>query len=326
MILAGDTGGTKTRLALYEQSQGKLVRRQTETFVSSDFRSLAEIISSFLAKNHIKVKKACFGVPGPVVAGRAESTNLPWVTDEAHIARTLGIASVKLVNDLVATASSIPFLNANDLLAVHRGLPTGRETTFGVLAPGTGLGQAFLHKQGGQFIALPSEGGHADFAPNNEMEIELLKYLQHKFRRVSYERVLSGPGLVNIYNFLKDTGVDAEPPELAKRLAEDASAAVISTSGQSGEFAICVKALDIFASILGAQAGNLVLTMLAAGGIYLGGGIPPKISRKLMDGTAVTAYVNKGRLSDFVKAAPLYVIRDDHAALLGAAYLASILE
>lgn len=325
MILAGDTGGTKTRLALYEQSQGKLVRRQTETFVSGDFPSLEEIIRTFLSKNHISVKKACFGVPGPVVAGRAESTNLPWVTDEAHIARTLGIASVRLVNDLVATTSAIPFFAAEDLLALHQGMPTGRETTFGVLAPGTGLGQAFLYKQGTQFLPLPSEGGHADFAPNNEIEIALLKYLQNKFGRVSYERVLSGPGLVNIYNFLKDTGIAPEPPELANRLANEDSAAAISTSGQSGEFAICVQALDIFASILGAQAGNLTLTMLTTGGMYLGGGIPPKIVQKLIDGTAVKAFLNKGRLSDFIKAVPLYVIRDDHAALLGSAYLASTL-
>ncbi len=325
MILAGDTGGTKTRLALYDEQQGKLVRRQTETFGSAEFPSLEEIIRTFLSKHHTQVKKACFGVPGPVVAGRAESTNLPWVTDEAQIARTLGIVSVKLVNDLVATTSSIPFLHPDDLLTVHQGSPTGSKTTFGVLAPGTGLGQAFLYKQGERFIALPSEGGHADFAPNSEIEIALLGYLQNKFGRVSYERLLSGPGLVNIYNFLKDTGVAAEPPELAKRLAEDDAAAVISTSGQNGEFAICVQALDIFASILGAQAGNLVLTMVATGGIYLGGGIPPKISQKLMDGTTVTAYGNKGRLSDFVKTTPLYIIRDDHAALLGSAYLASML-
>jgi glucokinase len=323
MILAGDTGGTKTRLALYEEQQGKLMRRQTETFASGDFSSLEEIIRTFLSKNHITVKKACFGVPGPVVAGRAESTNLLWVTDEAHIARTLGINSVKLVNDLVATTSAIPFFAAEDLLILHQGMPTGRETTFGVLAPGTGLGQAFLYKQGNQFLPLPSEGGHADFAPNTEIEIALLKYLRNKFGRVSYERVLSGPGLINIYNFLKDTGVVAEPPEMKKRMAEENPAAVISAAGQSGEFAICVQALDIFAAILGAQAGNLALTMLTTGGVYLGGGIPPKIVQKLIDGIVVKAYLSKGRLSDFVKAIPLYVIRDDHAALLGSAHLAS---
>ncbi len=197
MILAGDTGGTKTRLALYEQSQGKLWRRQTETFISAESPSLEEIIRTFLAKNHASVQKACFGVPGPVVAGRAQSTNLPWLTDEAQIARTLGIASVRLVNDLVATTSAIPFFAETDLLILHHGMPAGRETTFGVLAPGTGLGQAFLYKLGNQFLPLPSEGGHADFAPNTETEIELLKYLQTKFKkRISYERVLSGPGLV----------------------------------------------------------------------------------------------------------------------------------
>jgi len=326
MILAGDAGGTKTRLALYEDAPGKLVRQQIETFGSGDFPSLQEIIRIFLSKNHIAVTKACFGVPGPVVGGRASSTNLPWITDENDIAQTLGIASVRLVNDLVATTAAIPFLNTNDLLTLNAGTLTGQETTFGVLAPGTGLGEAFLYKQGNRFLPLPSEGGHADFAPNTEIEIALLKYLQKEIGRVSYERVLCGPGLVNIYNFLKDTKVAPEPPDLARRMNGENSAAIISAAGQSGEFEICVKALDIFASVLGAQAGNLALTMLTTGGVYLGGGIPPKISQKLVDGTFMKAYLNKGRLSNFVKSIPLYVIRDDHAALLGSAYLASILS
>jgi len=326
MILAGDTGGTKTRLALYEQIDGKFIRQQTETFASPDFPSLEEIIRTFLAKNHVSVKQACFGVPGPVVDGRAVSTNLPWLTDERHITKTLGITSVRLVNDLVATTSSLPFLNPEDLLTLHQGLRTGKETTFGVVAPGTGTGVGILYNHGGQYLPLPSEGGHADFAPNTPLEIELLKYLLKKFGRVSYERVLSGPGLANIYNFLKDTGVAPEPPELAQRLRNENPASVISSTGQSGEFEICVIALDIFASVLGAKAGSLTLTMLATGGIYLGGGIPPKITQKLLDGTTVKAFLNKGRLSDFVKSVPLYVIRDDHAALLGSAYLASRLS
>ena len=323
MILAGDTGGTKTRLALYEQIGGKFVRQQTETFSSPDYASLEEIIRNFLAKNHVTVKQACFGVPGPVVDGRAVSTNLPWLTDERHITRTLGISSVRLVNDLVATTSSLPFLSPADLLTLHPGLPTGKETTFGVVAPGTGTGVGILYKNGEQFLPLPSEGGHADFAPNTPVEIELLQYLRQKFGRVSYERLLCGPGLVNIYNFLKDSGAAPEPPELAKKMREENPAAVISTIGQSGEFEICVQALDIFVSVLGAKAGSLTLTMLTTGGIYLGGGIPPKITQKLLDGTIIKAFLNKGRLSDFVKSVPLYVIRDDHAALLGSAYLAS---
>ena len=323
MILAGDTGGTKTRLALYEQSGERFVRQQTETFVSPEFPSLEDIIHTFLAKNHVSVKKACFGVPGPVVSGRAESTNLPWITDEKHITQTLGITSVKLVNDLVATTSSLPFLSPDDLVTLHAGMPTGQETRFGVVAPGTGTGQGFLHKTAGQFMALPSEGGHTDFAPNTAMEVELLKYLQKNFGRVSYERVLCGPGLVNIYNFLKDAGVAPEPAELAKRMREENPAAVISSAGQSGEFEICAITLDIFASVLGAKAGDVALTLVTTGGVYLGGGIPPKIIQKLVDGTIVKAFYNKGRLSDFMKTIPLHVIRDDHAALLGSAYLAS---
>jgi glucokinase len=326
MILAGDTGGTKTRLALYEQMAGSFIRQQTETFVSPDFPSLQEIIRTFLARHHVSVKKACFGVPGPVVNGRAESTNLPWITDEKQITQAVGITSVRLVNDLVATTSSLPFLSANDLLTLHPGAPKGRETRFGVVAPGTGLGEGYLHKTADQFLALPSEGGHTDFAPNTALEVELLKYLQKKFGRVSYERVLCGPGLVNIYTFLKDTGLAPEPPELAQRMRQGNPAAIISATGQSREFEICAKTLDIFASVLGAKAGDVALTMVTTGGVYLGGGIPPKILQKLAEGTVVKAFHHKGRLSDFMKTIPLHVIRDDHAALLGAAYLASMLS
>lgn len=325
MILAGDTGGTKTRLALYEQMAGSFVRRETETFVSPDFPSLQDIIRTFLARHHVSVKKACFGVPGPVVNGRAESTNLPWITDEKQITQAVGITSVRLVNDLVATTSSLPFLNAEDLLTLHPGAPKGQETRFGVVAPGTGLGEGFLYKTAEQFLALPSEGGHTDFAPNTALEVELLKYLQKKFDRVSYERVLCGPGLVNIYDFLKDTGIAPEPPELAQRMRKGNPAAIISATGQNGEFEICAQTLDIFVSVLGAKAGDVALTMVTTGGVYLGGGIPPKIVQKLADGAVVEAFHNKGRLSDFMKTIPLHVIRDDHAALLGSAYLASML-
>jgi glucokinase len=287
---------------------------------------LQEIIRTFLARHHVSVKKACFGVPGPVVNGRAESTNLAWITDEKQITQAVGIASVRLVNDLVATTSSLPFLSADDLLTLHPGAPMRQETRFGVVAPGTGLGEGYLHKTADQFLALPSEGGHTDFAPNTALEFELLKYLQKKFGRVSCERVLCGPGLVNIYYFLKDTGVAPEPPALAQRMREKSPAAVISESGQSGEFEICALALDIFVSALGAKAGDVALTMVTTGGVYLGGGIPPKILQKLADGTVVKAFHNKGRLSDFMETIPLHVIRDDHAALLGSAYLASMLS
>lgn len=324
MILAGDTGGTKTRLALYQMRERRLVRQHIEAFVSSDFKGLAEVAQEFLNKYNVSVDKACFGVPGPVIMGVVQTTNLPWTLTEDEISQALNIPKLKLVNDLVATTASLPYLSPDKLHVLHQGQKTDwQDTMCGVVAPGTGLGQAFLRCESGQFNVFASEGGHVDFAPSNEMEVELFRYLKSKFGHVSYERLLCGPGLVNIYTFLKDTGVASEPSDLRKRLQDDDPAAVISTAGQTGEFEICVKALDIFASVLGAQAGNLVLTLMATGGVFLGGGIPPKILRKLTDGTVVAAYLNKGRLSGLVKNTSLYVILDDHAAVLGAAHLAA---
>ncbi len=324
MILAGDVGGTKTRLCLFEQRGEKLSRTTTETFVSNDFPHLADILRLFLGKQQIRVKRACVGVPGPVVDGTAQTTNLPWVISEAEIRETLQIQSVRLVNDLAAVAAAIPHLEDEDLLVLHEGIPTEvRRKTYAVLAPGTGLGQAFLYADASQTVVLPSEGGHVDFAPTSQEEARLFQFLQAQYSRVSYERLLSGPGLENIYRFLKETGYADEPPELAEQLRQSVPAVVISASGQAGQHKLCVKALDMFASILGAQAGNLALTLLTTGGVYLGGGIPPKICKKLRDGTAQKAYLAKCRMASLVENMPLLVIRDEHTALLGAAYLAS---
>ena len=339
MFLAGDIGGTKTRLALYQMENGRLIRQNIDTFASQDYRSLEEVVQIFLERQKTLVTKSCFGVPGPVVNGEAHATNLPWKLNEKQISQSLNIPTVRLINDLVATAAAVPNLTSDKLLTLHEGklfntakkglqnnhskMPEMEDVTFGVLAPGTGLGQAFIYNSSGQRHIIASEGGHADFAPTSEIEIGLFQYLKLKYNRVSYERILSGPGLVNIYNFLKDTGFAPEPPELEKRLREEDSGMVITTTGKTGEYELCVKTLDIFASVLGAQAGNMVLTLMATGGIYLGGGIPAGIYKKLADGTTVNSYLNKGRLSYLVKNTPLYVILDDHTALLGAAYIAS---
>ncbi len=325
MILAGDVGGTKARLALYQFQDGSFIRQHTETFNSPDFSSLEEVAQIFLRKHKAEVSKVCIGIPAPIVEGKAKPANLAWELDEARLAQTLGVSAVRLVNDLVATTAALPFLSHDDLVVLHRGELSGKEKIYGVLAPGTGLGEGFLIRGANQNEAIASEGGHVDFAPTNDVEIELLQYLQTKHQRVSYERVLSGPGLINIYNFLKETGRSHEPPELAARMREENQAAVISNAALKNEFEICVQALEIFVSVLGAQAGNMVLTVWAVGGIYLGGGMPPKILPKLLDGAVVSSYLNKGRLTNYVSKAPLYVIRDDHAALLGAAYLASTL-
>lgn len=324
MILACDVGGTKVRLAIYARRDEKLERHQTETYSSSHHRSLEEIIEIFLNKHELQIDKACFGVPGPVVNGVAKTTNLLWKISEEQLSKTLGISRVRLMNDLAVTTAAIPHFSTDDLLTLHEGkLIEGDRKIFGIVAPGTGLGQGILFVHSGEEHVLASEGGHVDFAPTNALEMELLNYLNRRFKHVSYERVVSGPGLVNIYQFLKEEKGYAEPAQLSQRLRDEDAAAVISQTGQAGEYEICVKALDMFVSVLGAQAGNLALTLMATGGVYLGGGIPPKICEKLKDGTIIKSFLNKGRLSYLVEQTPLYVIRDDYAALLGAASIAS---
>lgn len=339
MILAGDVGGTKTRLALCRLEDGRIVRQHTDTFVSRNYSCLEEVVRSFMNKYKVSVTRSCFGVPGPVVNGEAKATKLPWHFKEEQISKDLNIPGVKLVNDLVATAAAVPHLMPEDLFVLHEGKTPDsitedqqrnhkkgldrKESTIGVLAPGTGLGQAFVYTNSGRSYIMASEGGHVDFAPTNEVEVKLLQYLKSKHDHVSYDRILSGPGMACIYTFLKDTGFAPEPPELNKRLREEDPGRVITGTGKTGEYELCAKALDIFASILGAQAGNMVLTLMATGGIYLGGGIPAGIYEKLADGITVGSYLNKGRLSYLIEDTPLYVILDDHTALMGAAYIAS---
>jgi glucokinase len=285
------------------------------------------------------VTKSCFGVPGPVVNGEAKATKLPWHFKEEQLSNDLNIPMVKLVNDLVATAAAVPHLMPEDLYVLHEGEPLDStregqsqnrnsasekgETVLGVLAPGTGLGQAYVYTNAGQRHIMASEGGHVDFAPTNEVEVEFFQYMKSKYDHVSYDRILSGPGLNSIYTFLKESGFAPEPPELEKRLREEDPGKVITTTGKTGEYELCAETLNIFASLLGAQAGNMVLNLITTGGVYLGGGIPAFIYKKLADGITVNSYLKKGRLSYLVKKTPLYVILDDHTALLGAAYIAS---
>ncbi len=339
MILAGDVGGTKTRLAFCRLENGRIIRQQTDTYVSREYSCLEEVVRNFINKYDVSATKSCFGVPGPVVNGEAKATKLPWHFKEEQISNELNIPTVKLVNDLVATAAAIPHLMPEDLHVLHEGGPPGStaedqsqsrisgsgngENVIGVLAPGTGLGQAYVYTNAGQRFIMASEGGHADFAPTNEVEVELFQYMKSKYDHVSYDRILSGPGLNSIYTFLKETGFAPEPPELEKRLREEDPGRVITTTGKTGEYELCAETLNIFASILGAQAGNMVLDLMATGGIYLGGGIPAGIYKKLADGTTVNSFLKKGRLSYMVEKTPLYVILDDHTALLGAAYIAS---
>ena len=321
-ILAGDIGGTKTVLALFEISDGRPRRIREATFRSGEYASLEAIIGEFLRDEPARsVETACFGVAGPVHAGTVRTTNLPWQLDEQTLAKASGAQRVKLINDLQAAAYGMLFLAPEEFEVLHPGAGQPRVGSAAVIAPGTGLGEAILYRDAGRYHPIGSEGGHADFAPRTEQEIDLLRYLQVKLGpHVSYERVLSGDGIRNIYSFLRDTSGTTEPAWLQQRLAQGDPNAAITQIGLAGEHPWCVATLDLFSSILGAEAGNLALRCLAVGGIVVGGGIAPKMLPALRKGTFVRAFTDKGRFSDWMKAVPVRVALNPQAPLLGAAH------
>ncbi len=322
-ILAGDIGGTKTVLALFDaaRTDGSGLLKE-ERFVSRDFDSLESLVEKFLEGRDEKLAAACFGVAGPVIEDMSRTTNLPWLIDEEGMRRRFGVGQVHLLNDLEATGHGILGLSDDQLLVLNQGAAV-EHGNKAVIAAGTGLGEAAFLWTGQRYEVLASEGGHTDYAPRNEIEIELLNYLLTKHKRVSYERVLSGPGLVNIYNFLKSReGAQAEGLDDELANSEDA-AKTISKAGMEKRSELAVTALDIFAAVYGAQAGNLVLTFNATGGIYLGGGIAPKLADKLTDGTFLEAFKAKGRLSPMVAASPVFIVMNPKTALMGAARYAA---
>jgi glucokinase len=324
MILAGDIGGTHTRLAFLEGTAERLQPVQTEVFSSPEFSGLTEIARKFLGEHPQAVEAACFGLPGAVVNGRVETTNLPWVVDTRQMASDLGVSSITLINDLFANAHGIALLEDSDFVVLNPGVPSGAGNRA-LISAGTGLGEAGLYGDGrGGYHPFPSEGGHSDFAPRTDLEIDLLRYLMGRFEHVSYERVLSGPGLHNIYQFLRETGRGEEPAWLADQIAQGDPSAAISKSALEGTSAICVQALDVFVSVYGAETGNLALKMLATGGMYVGGGIAPKIIRKLSSTTFMKAFTAKGRSSGLLKDVPVRVITNDKTALLGAGRVAAL--
>ncbi|MDY0019742.1 MAG: glucokinase [Anaerolineae bacterium] len=322
MLLVGDIGGTKTHLALFDPEVGLHDPQIDETFPSAAYPSLEAVVQDFLARRSLSVECAAFGIAGPVVAGRAAVTNLPWMVDAAHLQQTLGFASVKVLNDLSAIAYSVPYLEPADLCTLNAGEAV-RGGTIAVIAPGTGLGEGFITWNGDQHVPQDSEGGHTDFGPTTQLEIALLQYLRRRFGRVSYERICAGIGMPNIYAFLRDTGREEEPAWLAEQLAAAQDhTPVIATAGldQSRPCPICRRTLEIFVSILGAEAGNLALKVMSIGGVYIGGGIPPRILPVLLDGRFMKAFLNKGRLSRVLAPMPIHVILNRNAALLGLAH------
>jgi len=318
MLLAGDVGGTKTNLAVYSLELGPRAPLTEETFPSDAYASLEDVVSEFLTRLDQEISRASFGVAGPVVAGRAKITNLPWEMSEDHLEKTLGFP-VRLLNDLEAIAYAVPFLEPEDIETLNEG-EVAQNGAIAIIAPGTGLGEAYLAWDGSRYRAYASEGGHADFAPNNALETDLLCYLRDRLGHVSYERVCSGQGIANIYAFLKDGGHE-EPDWLAERLAaaDDPTPIIVDVALGEEACPICTTALSVFASILGAEAGNMALKVLATGGVYLGGGIPPRVLPVLKQDGFMEAFRYKGRFSDLLARVPVHVILNPKSALLGAA-------
>jgi glucokinase len=320
MILAGDIGGTSTRLAAYEPVEGQLRAVVEKTYRSTQFPSLNDIVAKFLGEHSLVVKLACCGIAGPVIDNSVKATNLPWFIEGASLARQFGLDSFVLINDLEANAWGVPALAPSDLVTLNAGEP-GVHGNAAVIAAGTGLGEAGLYWDGKRHRPFACEGGHADFAPRTETEIGLLRYLTGKFGRVSYERVVSGMGLCNIHEFLSRLPDRHELPEIVAQLAvPDADiAALVSQAALENRSPVCVEALDLMVSIYGAEAGNAALKFMAYGGLYIGGGIAPKIITKMRDGTFMRAYLAKGRMGRIVAAMPVHVIMNPNTALLGAA-------
>jgi glucokinase len=320
MILAGDIGGTKTNLGLFDLVDGALTPRHQQSFPSKTYPGLESIIQEFMSGQEA-VTAACFGIAGPIIEGRSVTPNLPWIVEGQSLGALLKLDSVSLINDLEATAHGIAELEAEEFVTLNEGTPEVGNAAL--IAAGTGLGAASLFWDGKELTPSASEGGHVDFAPRNQLEIQLLEKLLSRYQHVSVERVLSGPGLFVIYEFLRDIAYAKESPAIAERFKLHDASSVIANAALAGESQLCVKALDMFAVIYGAVAGNVALQLKAIAGVYVGGGIAPKIIDKLKDGSFMKAFTDKGRLSSLLEAVPVRVIMNDETALLGSARVAA---
>lgn len=325
MYLAGDIGGTKTVLMLFDPQDNTTQRAET-AFPSAAYPSLESIVQEFLHGTGATIERACFGVAGPVVNGRAQITNLPWVMDERGLALTLGIGSVRLINDLEALAWAVPYLADGDKHVINAG-EAEHGGAIAVIAPGTGLGTAYMVWDGQRYRASPAEGGHVDFAPTNERELELLRFLWGRYPNVSYEWLCSGIGLPNIYAFLKHSGYAQEPTWLAAQIAAapDPTPVIVNAAmSNAANCTLCTMTVELFVDVLASAAGNLALNVLATGGVFLGGGIPPRILPMLATERFVKQFCNKDRTAALLGRLPINVVLNARSALFGAARAAMI--
>ena len=321
LILAGDVGGTKTDLGLFKHSAGTLELVREHRYATAKFDSLEAVCADFVGAS--AVNAACLGVPGPIIDGRAHATNVPWELSSATLSRALKGVPVRLLNDLAAIAYGMVNLKPAEFVVLHPAENPPAHGNIAVIAAGTGLGESSLVWEGDKYYAVASEGGHADFAPHNAEQIELLRSLAAEFGHVSYERVLSGPGLWNVYQFLRRESHVEEPAWLSAQIAVGDASAAVSEAAIAGRDPVCVQALTMFCDIYGSEAANLALKVLALGGVYLGGGIAPIILPMLTNGTFVRGFLAKGRLNEILKRMEVRVSLNPAAGLLGAAHVAA---
>jgi glucokinase len=322
LILAGDVGGTKTHLGLFKHSAGTLKPVREHRYATADFASLEAVCADFLGAG-AAVNAVCMGVPGPVIDGTAHASNIAWQLSSASLSRSLKNVPVRLINDLTATAYGMVHLTPAEFTVLHRAENPPQHANIAVVAAGTGLGEASLVWEGDKYYAVASEGGHSDFGPRGEEQIELLRFIAAEFGHASYERVLSGPGLWNIYRFLRRESHTDEPSWLTAEIAKGDHAAAVSEAAIAGRDPVCVHALSMFCDIYGSEAANLALKVLALGGVYLGGGIAPKILPMLTSGAFVKGFLAKGRLNEILRRIEVRVSLNPAAGLLGAAHYAA---
>lgn len=332
MLLAGDVGGTKVVLALYESGVGTLEKVREQTYPSREYPSLDALVLDFVGRvvPDVAIRSACFGVPGAVVDGQCKTTNLPWLISESALSSALKIPKVKLLNDLQAAGYGMLHLDKRELAVLNPGVSVGggtRKGNIGVIAAGTGLGEGLLVQVGDKYVPVASEGGHSTFSPRTPLEMELRAFIANKLggdaQHVSWERLLSGGGLGNIYDFLKSKGVYEESPQVAAKLKVGDKGAVVGVEAVNGTDKLCAAAADMFAALYGAEAGNVALKFLATGGMFIGGGIAPKLLPVLQRPAFMKAFVDKGRFSDLLKSMPVNIALNDKAPLLGAAHYAA---
>ncbi len=324
MILAGDIGGTKVNFAYYEDHHDHLTAVLEKSYPSRNFKTLEDLLDALLRDHPASITAAAFGIAGPIVKHRSKLTNLGWDVDGASVATTLKLSRVGLLNDLAATAYGTLQVPPQDRIVLQSGVRQDYGA-IAVIAAGTGLGEGGLIWDGKRYRALPSEGGHTDFGPRNDTEVDLLRFLLSRFDRVSYERIVSGPGIKNLYDFFRGRSADPEPPWLTAAMGTGDPAAVITQAGLEQKDAVSGQALDAFVSLYGAEAGNLALKLLATGGVCVCGGIAPKILPRIQQGAFMDSFVRKGRYQTLLRTMQVDLITNEKTALLGAAHYALLM-